>query len=269
MSSARSGVRTWIVALDVVPRSPDLRQRRVVVGAAGVPDEIDCRLARRRPGRARTTISVLSPAAKLDARLQHGARIQPGPDRLLELVPAGESRRPLGPTVAAEELGAVGGPRRLPPAHVEEGDASAELGVPWVRRQHRLGLRFGFGDDPRCAGATRRSEHPLGVGGDRQAPRSPGSVLHGEHRQLHRRRPAGRTGRDRAGCRCGSARSGCIRPRGERRRSIPRIESVARSDSRVRRCRRRARTAPRTGGSLTGSFDHGVSWFSRLLPAQV
>ena len=24
-----------------------------------------------------------------------------------------------------------------------------------------------------------------------------------------------------------------------------------------------------TGGSLTGSFDHGVSWFSRLLPAQV
>ena len=24
-----------------------------------------------------------------------------------------------------------------------------------------------------------------------------------------------------------------------------------------------------TGGSLTGSFDHGVSWFSRLLPAHV
>ena len=35
-------------------------------------------------------------------------------------------------------------------------------------------------------GAARRAEHPLGVGGDRQAPRSPGPVLHGEHGDLDR-----------------------------------------------------------------------------------
>ena len=134
-----------------------------------------------------TTISVLSPAARvmLVCNTAHGS--SPAPTVCWSWCPRASPAGLLGPAVAAEELGAVGSPRRLPPTHVEEGDASAELGVPRVRRQQRLGLRFGFGDDPRCAGTTRRSEHPLGVCGDRQPPRSPGSVLHREHGQLHRR----------------------------------------------------------------------------------
>ena len=215
-----------------------------------------------------TTISVLSPAAKHDARLQHRARIEPGPDRLLEFVPAGESRRPLGPTVAAEELGAVGGPRRLPPAHVQEGDASAELGIPWVRRQHRLRRRFGFGDDPRAL-----------------APREVPST-HSAYAVSDRRR--GRP--DRFATVSTDSFTGSVRldelDQIELDAAVEVLEAavpgpMARDVRRFRasnRLRGRAPDSPlsssRTysaspGGSLTGSFDHGVSWFSRLLPAQV
>ena len=42
------------------------------------------------------------------------------------------------------------------------------------------GLRLELGDDPGGAGPARGAEHPLDVGGHRQAPRAPGPVLDGQ-----------------------------------------------------------------------------------------
>ena len=268
MSIERSGVRTWIVPWRVVPVARHAAQRRLVVGRPPALDQVG---RRRGPVRLAEQDEDLGPrsAGELEAGLQCGARVEAGTGGSLQPGPAVQARRPLRSAVAAEELGPIGRPRRLPPAEVEEGDPAAELGVPWVAHEERPGLRVECRDDPRGAGPARGAQRPLGIGGHRQAPASARIGSRSSAPRSSAGRRAGRTGRGRARCRRAGARTGCSPARDGRRTSTPRSGSAGPSDPTARRCRRPGRRSPRSTGSLTGSLDHGVSWFSRLFPDHV
>ena len=154
-----------------------------MVGRPPAPDEVG---RRRGPVRLAEQHEDLGPRSggELEARLQGGARIHAGAGGSLQPVSAVQAGGPVRSAVAAEELGPIGRPRRLPPAEVEEGDPAAELGVPRVAHEERPRLRLQRRDDPGGAGPARGAQRPLGVGGHRQAPGAPGSVLDGQHRDL-------------------------------------------------------------------------------------
>ncbi len=235
-------------ALGVVPVARHAAQRRLVVGRSPAPDEVG---RRRGPVRLAEQHEDLGPrpVGELEAGLQGGARIQAGADGSLQPVARGPGRRagpdaPLRPRNSVRSaVHAVCRPPRSrkatrPPNSVFHG----------LRTRSALRLRLQRRDDPGGAGPARGAQRPLGVGGHRQAPGAPGSVLDGQHRDLQAGRRAGRTGRGRARCRRGGARTGCIRRRDGRRTSIPRSGSAGPSDPTARRCRRRGRRSPRSPG---------------------
>ena len=172
-------------ALRVVPEPRHRRQRHPVVGVAPASDEIDGGGGPVGLAEEYDDLSARS-IGQLDGRLEGCTRIQPGAGGSLEAGTAGERSGALWTTVASEELRPIGRPTGLPTAEIEEGDPAGEVGVPRVPGQQRLRFRLVLGDDVRCVGATRRAEHPLGVRSDGQAPRSAGSVLDREHRDLQR-----------------------------------------------------------------------------------
>ena len=126
--------------LDVVPQLLDLAKRGGVVAAR----------ARRMRSIAAWRVGLAErhddlgpiPGGELEARLQRGTWVNARSDGFLQSVTTGEACRPLGRAVATEELGPVSGERGLSPPQIQEGDATAELDVPRVGRQQRLGLRL-------------------------------------------------------------------------------------------------------------------------------
>ena len=171
--------------LRVVPVARHVTERRLVVGSTSAPDEVDrgrgiVRLAEQHDDLCPRSVG------ELEAGLERGARIEPRSHCPLEPVSAVQSGGPVRSAVATEELGPIGSPRGLSPAQIEEGHAVAELGVPRVTHQERVGLRVQSRDDPGCTRPTRRTQHPFGVGRHRQTPRAPRAVLDGQHRNLHR-----------------------------------------------------------------------------------
>ena len=133
-----------------------------------------------------TTISVRDPSASSTVvwRAAHGSNPAPAAPWRREppASAAGRSGPPLRPRNSVRSAVQL----VCRPLEIEEGDPAGEVGVPRVPGQQRLCFRLVLGDDVRCVGATRRAEHPLGVRRDGQAPRSTGSVLDREHRDLQR-----------------------------------------------------------------------------------
>ena len=204
------------------------------------------------PSRTRTWVRAPSASSKLVCRAAHGSR--PAPAAPCSRDPRSRPRGSLRSAVAAEELGPIGRPRRLPPAEVEEGDPAAELGVPRVAHEERPGLRLERRDDPGGAGPARGAQRPLGVGGHRQAPWSAPTGSRSSAPRPSAGRRAGRTGRGRARCRRGGARTGCTRRRDGRRTSTPRSGSAGPSDPRARRSRRPGRRSPRSPDRRRGRW---------------
>ncbi len=104
--------------------------------------------------------------AEYDDRLQSRARIETGTRDAGERRLAGKAEGGSQPTAAAEELGAVGGPRRLPSGQVGEGDAGAERGAPAIACEHRPGLRVDLRGDEGRRHSARGAENPFRIGGD-------------------------------------------------------------------------------------------------------
>ena len=74
---------------------------------------------------------------ELEAGLQGGARVHARADGSPEPESPVQAGGSIRAAVAAEELGPIGGPRRLPAAEVEERDPAGELGVPRVAHEER------------------------------------------------------------------------------------------------------------------------------------
>ena len=185
MSIERSGVRTWIVPW--MSSHWRASARRVTSWSGARPRRMRSPAAAASaasPSRTTTQVRAPSASSKLVCRAAHGSR--PAPTAPLQPVAAIQAGRPLRGAVAAEELGPIGGPGRLPPAEVEERDPAGELGVPRVAGQDRARVGVQGRDDPRRARAARRPQHPLGVGGHRQAPGAARPVLDRQHRDLER-----------------------------------------------------------------------------------
>ncbi len=133
--------------------------------------------------------------------------------------PRSQRRRLAERAVAAEELGAVAGPGGLPPAEVGEGDAAGRTRAFQALRASSAPVAAStLGHDERRGGAARRAEHPLDVGGHRQAPRPAGRGCSSVRREILTGSSAARTAAARARCRARRARSGCSPGRGGRRR---------------------------------------------------
>ena len=115
-------------------------QGRLVVGRSPAPDEVGRRRGAVRLAEQHEDLGP-RPVGELEARLQGGARIHAGAGGAPQSVPAVQAGGPVRSAIAAEELGPIGRPGRLPPAEVEEGDPAAELGVPRVAHEERLRLR--------------------------------------------------------------------------------------------------------------------------------
>ena len=113
------------------------------------------------------------------------------------------------------------------------------------------------------------AEDPFDVRGHGETPGLAGPVLDRQPRDLHRVVHRARTGAGSGRCRATYARSGCSPDRAGRRRATRPPGWAARSGPRARRSLRRGRRWSRPGGSVTGSLDQGVSWFSRLLSDHV
>ncbi len=127
-----------------------------------------------------------------------------------------------------------------------------------------------LGDDERRRGGARRAEHPLDVGGHRQPARPAAAVAERQARDLDgvvERHELQQVERDavrlvlEAAVALAVAGHVGMRPvvADRQRGRAPQLAGVLVAEDR----------APRPGGSLTGSFDQGVSWFSRLLSDQV
>ena len=111
----------------------------------------------------------------------------PAPTARSSRRPRVQAGRSVRCAVAAEELGPVGGPFRLPAAEVEERDPAGELGVPRVAHEHRTA-------SPGSSSVTIRgplsprdvpSAHSAYAVTDRR--REPaGPILDGQHRDLER-----------------------------------------------------------------------------------
>ena len=103
MSIERSGVRTWMRALRVVPEPRHFAQRHPVVGLAPVSNEIDG--GGRSVGLAEEYDHLTARSiGQLDGRLEGCTRIQPGASRSLESATVGERSGAIWTTVASEEL---------------------------------------------------------------------------------------------------------------------------------------------------------------------
>ena len=189
---------------------------------------------RRRPGR---TGGSRAPAARDDRAFRCG----PGPP---------SDRRPRG--LAAPEIG--------------ERHAIAEVDVPRVAREQRPRVRIDLGDDGRARsrfarrpGPTRRTRSPTDA---RDLPDRFSIVS----REIFTGSSAARTGassRTMPWERVLEAAVALTMPGDVGRRVLP--DGQRRRAPQRRRSPRRGRRSSRPGGSLTGSLDHGVSWFSRLL----
>ena len=161
------------------------RRVGVVIGRSAPADELG---GRRRPLGFAEQHHHLGPrpAGELDAGLERRARVEARPIGSPQPVAADQAGGPIQSAVAAEELGPIRGPRRLPATKVEERDPAGEVRVPRIAHEDRLRLGIQLGDDPRRARTARRPQHPLGIGSHRQAPCAAGPVLDGQHRDLQR-----------------------------------------------------------------------------------
>ena len=120
-----------------------------------------------------------------DADLERRAGIEPGAEAAGErLVP--ERRRPGQRAVAAEEGGAIAGGRAEAVAGVGEGHPPRELVVPGVGGEDGAGGRVALGHDVLLLPGLRRSQHPLGVAEDGEAPGQGALVGQRQQRELHR-----------------------------------------------------------------------------------
>ena len=89
------------------------------------------------------------PIGKFERRLKGRTRIEAGADGVLKSLPSVEARGAFGSAVATEELGAVGGPRGLAAAEVEERNPAAELWVPRIANHERVVLGIQRSNDVR------------------------------------------------------------------------------------------------------------------------
>jgi hypothetical protein len=94
------------------------------------------------------------PASQLETRLEGGTGVHPSASSTEQPLSAGQASGLTRGPVSAQELGPVGGPSGLPAGQIEEGDPSAELGVPRVSSNDRAGLRIELGHDVGCGGAA-------------------------------------------------------------------------------------------------------------------
>ena len=174
----------------------DGAERVVPLGRDVLQGERDIRGAMADHERARSLQGValaeqeddLVPAAggQLDHHLERRARVEPGADPPGRRGPALQHRGMVERAVAADELRAIGRPRGLAAAEIGERDAAREVGVPGVAGEERPGGGVDLGDDGRRVRAARGAQHPLDVGGDREAPRLAGPVLDRQPRDLDR-----------------------------------------------------------------------------------
>jgi hypothetical protein len=84
------------------------------------------------------------------------------------------------------ELAPVGSPGSLPSAKVGKRDAGPVSDVPGITREQRAGFRIDRRHDRRRRSRTRRAEHPLDIGRDRQPPDLLRRVPDRESRNLDR-----------------------------------------------------------------------------------
>src|SRR6266545_5386708 len=130
-------------------------------------------------------------------RLQRGAGVETRARLSREPSLARERGGRVERSVTPEELGAVRRPggwlcspgargtgRSPAGIEVREGHASGELLVPGVAGEERTGLRVALRDDGGSRGTALAAEHPFGIGGDREDPVRPGTVLDGKKRDL-------------------------------------------------------------------------------------
>ena len=85
--------------------------------------------------------------------------------------------------MAPEKFAAVAGEFRLRAAQVGKRDAR-KFGVPGIAREQRAGAGVPLGEDVRRTGGTRRPQHPLDIGGDRDAAAARRVVAHAQPADL-------------------------------------------------------------------------------------
>ena len=175
-----------------------LHRAQHVVPAPGHPLQRGLRRGDRAvPGRQLTDVLRVPPLAEQeddppglagsqgDLDLQAGAGIQPGPEPFEERIVVERGGR-LDGAVPPQEGGPVPGAGENGLAHLGEGHAPRQLLVPGTRGQDRTALRVPPRDDVQVLPFLRRSQDPLDVAEDAQAPGGRALVRHGEDGELHR-----------------------------------------------------------------------------------
>ena len=263
-------------------RRPATRPRRssqtpVAVGEHGV--EVGGAIARRRaprpppprrPGRGERRSRSLSPGASTTGRLQRGAGIEAGAD------PAGRAARPSSAAGAASEPWR---PMNSPRSPVQDCCRPPRSRKATRCRYSRLQeLRASsapvaasssvtMNGTPAVARAVRAPIRRKPVTDRRR--RRPETLRDRQPRDLHRivaRHELDELERDAVGGVLEAAVAAAVA--GDVGRSTG-CGSARPSAPTARRVPRRGCRSPRRTGSITGSFDHGVIWFSRLLIDQV
>src|SRR5439155_16586766 len=123
---------------------------------------------------------------QLKLGLQRGAWIETGTHPSGKVTASLKGRGTFGRAIATQKLRAVARAGSLPPGKIRKGDAAAEFAAPRAPRKERSRLRIDFRDDVRGRSAARAAEHPLGIGGYREATGAAGIILQNEPRDLYR-----------------------------------------------------------------------------------
>ena len=205
---------------------------------------------------------------QFDLGAQSRAGIEPRSDCLGERCGAGERGRVGERAVSADEFAPIASPAGLSAAQIGEGDARSEARIPAVAGEHRAGGGVDFGRNKRQGRGTRRAENPFDIGCNAEPTRPARAIGQHEARNLDRivdrhvlQQIRCNLMRDMFEAGVSAAVAGDIsrgRVANRQRRRSPEVACVI--VSQVERF---------AGRSLTGSFDHGVIWFSRLLTDQV
>ncbi len=165
-----------------LPPAADVGEHRFRIGGAMVRDEVIRFLPRPRLSEEDDYAGALA-GSQCHFHLQRAAGIQSGADAVGKRGAGDERGRRVEASEPPEELGAVGGPRSLPAAHVEEGDATAIVAIPGIAGEERA-VRGEPGPDERQARRPRRTEHPFRIGGDGETPLAGADVAERQHRDF-------------------------------------------------------------------------------------